>query len=79
MELPYMTEVDPTLPHQVVFFTKKETVHVSCNCLLDHSDVNGIKVNKSMGRSANLKTARVLYNNPKNHNKPFTQEDEAKW
>lgn len=78
MQLPYQTYRDATLPHQVVLFIKNETLHVSCNCLT--SKEKGERAyHSSMGRAVTLDNSRELYNNPKNHLKTFTKEDEAKW
>lgn len=70
------TLVDPSLPHQVVFFLPKNSqrVEVSCNCLREREGRL-----QSMGVSSDLETARALYNDPNNHKKLFGPEDICKW
>lgn len=82
MQLSHVTLVDPTLPHQVIFYVtsnSKMQIQVSCNCLTYRHPENGTLVHESMGGSHDLDTARELYNNPRNHELPFGQEDFAKW
>jgi hypothetical protein len=71
-----MTETDPTLPHQVVFFVPsgESRVHVSCNCRRNSQGGYG-----SMGVSHTIAVSRKLYNDPENHDKPFGEEDRSKW
>lgn len=74
MQLPYVTERDETLPHQVVFFVYESKVQVSCNC---RKSGNSYQI---MGTAdGDLETARALYNNPVNHRGTFGEEDTAKW
>lgn len=73
--LPRVVVRDPNLPHQVVFEVRKMKLHISCNCLR----LPGGRY-ESMGiTDGDIKVARKLYNNPKNHWGPFGEEDEAKW
>ena len=78
LEPPYVTPRDESLDHQVIFVVlgKKSAkrIHVSCNCLK-----NSRGGHDSMGQTCELTQSRKIYNNPDNHRKPFTQEDEAKW
>lgn len=80
MRLRYQTPRDPTLTHQVVLCIQHGTasVVVSCNCRgVHHSNKEVTYV--PMGKVKDLDESRRLYNDPANHNKPFTKEDEAKW
>lgn len=71
----YQTEIDPTLDHQVVMSFVGVNVGISCNCLF----VKRKQSHKVVGVSTCLEESRALYNNPANHAKPFTKEDEARW
>ena len=77
---PYTTDTDPTLPHQVYFFLPQGSskVNVSCNCLA-YIQAPGVLSHHSLGESTDIKISRDLYNDPRNHLKPFGPEDEAKW
>lgn len=80
MRPPYITLRDPDLTHQLVIFTPggSSSIAVSCNCRGEESKFG--KENYSpMGYSQNLDETRELYNNPKNHLRPFTDEDKVKW
>lgn len=79
MQLPYVTERDESLPHQVVFLVLNYTVHVSCNCRLEYHGPGKAKTYAPMGQSHNLDKSRRLYNDPANHRKPFREWDAAKW
>lgn len=79
MQLPYVTERDESLPHQVVFIVLNNTVYVSCNCRVEHHDPGNTKTYDPMGQSNDLDRSRRLYNNPANHRKPFGEGDAAKW
>lgn len=84
----HYTERDPSLPHQVVF-TKPSGFgghpFVSCNCrgkrLVGPRGVpdTGPIAYDPIGVAPDLERARMLYNNPANHRKPFTDKDFAKW
>lgn len=77
----YITLRDPSLPHQVVFFTPsgKTAIMVSCNCLADKNAINGVTFYDPIGRTENLDQSRELYNNPANHKSQFDDCDKAKW
>lgn len=76
LKLTHFTLSDPTLTHQVVIFFSGSHIFISCNC-------RKIKKNNishhPIGPTSDLKESRELYNNPKNHWKPFSKEDEAVW
>lgn len=75
MQPEYMTLADPSLDHQVIFFMVKERVHISCNCLRKKNGGN-----TSMRQvDGDIVYSRYLYNDAKNHSKPFGKDDEAKW
>lgn len=80
IRLTHTTLRDATLLHQVVFIRPQGTsdVMVSCNCRAYTISAGGVS-HKYMGSSTNLDRARQLYNNPHNHDKPFTAEWRAKW
>ena len=74
MELPYTTDRDPSLTHQVVFFATRASVHVSCNCrrtTFAHDSIGKV--------DGDISLARKLYNDPANHRVSFNEEDTAKW
>lgn len=74
MQLPYMTERDESLPHQVVFIVHESRVQVSCNCRKVGN------THQIMGMAdGDLDRARTLYNNPVNHRGTFGEGDAAKW
>lgn len=80
MQLSHMTPQDDSLTHQVRFMVKKRSseIHMSCNCK-QRAHPTGVAYD-SMGRvDGNIELARKIYNDPANHNKPFTEEDIAKW
>ena len=79
MQLPYVTERDESLPHQVVFIVLNNTVYVSCNCRVEHRGPGNAKTYDPMGQSNDLNRSRRLYNDPANHRKPFGKGDAAKW
>lgn len=74
MQLSFFTNRDDSLDHQVRFYIIKEQVHITCNC----RRISGGHY-MPMGRSHDLEQSRALYNDPDNHMKPFSEEDEAKW
>lgn len=77
-KLPYVTLVDPMLDHQVVFHVIASHIIVSCNCRRVKTD--GADAYESMGRvDGSLPKARLFYNDPSLHTKPFGEEDKAKW
>lgn len=79
LTLPYQTEVDPTLDHQVKLLQNGSGYpSVSCNCLRHKVGPRQYGF-KSMGISPDIATSRALYNDPTNHDKPFTKEDRARW
>lgn len=74
MQLPYTTERDENLPHQVVFFVHDSRVQVSCNCRKSGN------THQAMGTAdGDIDKARSLYNDPANHRTEFGEEDTAKW
>ncbi len=80
-QLPYRTDRDETLLHQVEFTYKNmpAEVHVSCNCRRVRTS-GGHVTFESMGQSSNIEQSRELYNDPDNHRQPFDPEvDGAKW
>lgn len=80
MRLDHVTLQDDSLTHQVRFFTDHSRVFVSCNCRKKPPKGPGGTISYGkMGESTNLDLSRRLYNDPANHNAPFTKEDEAKW
>lgn len=81
MRLSHVTLRDPTLPHQVVFSVGSSStagVHISCNCraVVNHQ---GNVTYDTIGPTKDLDESRRLYNDPVNHRKPFSKEDEALW
>lgn len=71
-----MAERDPELPHQIIF--RKN--YVSCNCRRVFGK-HARRVYKGdtdyyepMPNPEKL-NFKVVYNNPENHNQPFTEED----
>ena len=81
LRLPHVTLADPTLTHQVVFIKPNflTDVYVSCNCLGKVTTHSGKPSHALIGKSPNLDVARERYNDPRNHLKPFNEEDRAKW
>ena len=82
MRLPYQTPRDPDLDHQVIFYIPSggSSVHVTCNCMAEKVGPTQKESHISFGMvDGDLEVARKLYNDPKNHRKPFNKEDEAKW
>lgn len=80
LTLDHMTLADPTLTHQVIIFKPNQgfDIEVTCNCLAHIKSPGGIS-HYSMGKTTTLDETRALYNDPTNHRKPFTKEDEARW
>jgi hypothetical protein len=81
MQPSHLTPLDDTLVHQVRFSTRNHVVVISCICraTTGQHEKSGKFYNEPIGRTANINESRRLYNDPKNHNAPFTQSDEAKW
>jgi hypothetical protein len=83
MRLDHQTELDDTLTHQVRFTLINHQVNVSCVCRSKENLPPQERRHKSafdpIGISRNIDEGRLLYNDPKNHFAPFTEEDKAKW
>lgn len=79
LSLPYQTERDPSLDHQVVFLETNNNTFVSCNCLLETRGPHKVQAHAPIGESHDIEKARFLYNNPDNHRKSFFPKDQAKW
>lgn len=71
---PYTTDRDPSLPHQVVFTVTAGVAYVSCNCRRTATGKYD-----PIGTCHTIKRAHELYDNPENHFKEFSKEDEGKW
>ena len=81
MRLSRVTVKDETLTHQLIISGGTNTAqNVSCNCLREpgRHEKAGRLWHKPMGRSKNMSETRALYNNPENHNAPFSKEDELR-
>lgn len=79
---PYTTDRDPTLEHQVVIQSHPPGHHikVSCNCRLKYNTGKGGVVGYDpIGTVEDAEDTKRLYNDPANHWKPFSKEDELKW
>lgn len=70
----YTTPRDPSLPHQVVFTALAGHAYISCNCRRgENGGYSPIEA------CHDIKHARELYDNPENHFKEFSKEDESRW
>lgn len=79
LRLPYQTLRDETLTHQVHFYIGGDYVYMSCNCRRKPPSTTGQHSYSPITKNTDLAANRAAYNDPANHWKPFSQEDEAKW
>lgn len=80
MQLSHVTLADDSLTHQVRFTTYHGGLYVSCNCRRTIVNETFQKLHtEAIGRYRDLDEARKLYNDPANHWKPFSKEDESRW